>query len=63
MTQSKPISPTHKKLLDIVRAEPEWAMPALIRLFERGAAGERGEAVWDEYREERAEAEAAHLAK
>ena len=52
-----------QKLLDIVRNEPEWAMLALLRFLERFKAGERGEASTQKYRDERAEAEAAHLAK
>ncbi len=59
---TRTISPTHKKLLDIVRDEPEWGQPALLRYCERFKAGERGEASAKKWRDERAEAEAAHLA-
>ena len=57
------MSPSKQKLLDIVRAEPEWGQPALLNFFKRIVAGDGGEASTQKWREERAEAEAAHLAK
>ena len=62
MTVHRTISPTLKKLLDIVRDEPEWGQPALLRFFERFEAGDRGEASTQKWRDERTEAEAIHLA-
>ena len=53
------MSPAKQKLFDLVRSEPEWAMPALLNFFERLEAGERGEALAKVWRAERAAAERA----
>ncbi len=53
----------HRKLVEIVDNEPEWAFPAMQRYFERHRDGDRSDASYARWRDERAAAEAAHLAK
>ncbi len=55
--------PIHRKLVEFIDNEPEWAGPALVRYFERFKAGDKSEASAEKWRDERAAAEAAHLAK
>ena len=58
----KPLSPAGKQLFALVRSEPEWAHQALLDYFERVRAGDKSEESVKRWRDERAEAEAAHLA-
>ncbi len=53
----------HRKLVEIVDNEPDWAFPAMKRFFDRIGAGDHSDASRDLWREERAAAEAAHLAE
>ncbi len=55
--------PIHRKLVELVDNEPEWAMPSLVDYFERFKAGDRSEASAKKWRDERAAPEAAHLAE
>jgi hypothetical protein len=55
--------PTHRKLVEIVDNEPEWAMPALVSYFKRIKAGDSSDAAAQIWRDERAAAEAAHVAE
>ncbi len=55
-------SPTHRKLIAFADSEPGWAMPALLNFLKRFKGGDDGEASAQKWRDERAEAEAAHLA-
>ncbi len=56
-------SPAARALVAFVDNEPEWAIPALVSYFERFTAGDKGEASAQKWRDERAAAEVAHLAK
>ena len=63
MTAQKTRSPIRQKIIDFTDSEPEWALPALLNFLKRFKAGDDGEASAQKWRDERAEAEAAHLAK
>ena len=67
MTAQRTRSPEHRRLIEFVDNEPEWAMPALLNFLERltdtlaECTGESSEASVQAWIDERAEAEAAHL--
>ena len=52
-----------KKFVAFIDSEPEWAMPAFGRWLERIKAGESSVASAQQWRDERAAAEAAHNAE
>ena len=56
-------SAAHRKLIAIIDAEPDWAFPSMKRYFERCSDGDNGDASYALWQEERAAAEAAHLAE
>ena len=63
MTAQKTRSLTRQKIIDFTDSESEWAMPALLNFLKRFKGGDDGDASAQKWRDERAEAEAAHLAK
>ncbi len=55
--------PIHCKIVAFIDSEPEWACPALLRFIERFRDGDQGDASAVQWCDERAAAEAVHLAK